>query len=61
MWERRRDAMRESMEDKNLEKKNELGDIIFDFSLAFDLAIVNTCFKKRDGHLITYESGTSRR
>ena len=53
--------MRESMEDKNLEKKNDLGDIIFDFSLAFDLAIVNTCFKKRDGHLITYESGTSRR
>lgn len=35
-------------------KKNELGDTILDFSWAFVLVIVNTCFKKRDEPLITY-------
>ena len=41
-------------------EKNELGDTILDFALAFDPVIVNTCFKKRDEHLITYKSGTNR-
>ena len=41
-------------------EKNELEDTILDFALAFDLVIANTCFKKREGHLITYKSGTSR-
>ena len=42
-------------------EKNELGDTILDFVLAFELVIANTCFKKREEHLITYKSGTSRR
>ena len=29
-------------------EKNELGDTILDFALAFDLIIVNTSFKKRE-------------
>ncbi|XP_020233683.1 craniofacial development protein 2-like [Cajanus cajan] len=36
---------------------NREGKTILDFSLAFDLTIVNTCFKKREEHLITYKSG----
>ena len=31
-----------------------------DFVLAFDLTVANTCFKKEE-HLITYESRTSKR
>lgn len=30
--------------------------IIIDISLAVDLKIVNTCFKKQEEHLITYKS-----
>ncbi|XP_028803128.1 uncharacterized protein LOC114758263 [Neltuma alba] len=33
---------------------------IIDFSLTYNLKIVNTCFKKRDEHLIIYKSGTHR-
>ena len=47
--------MRECMEDKN-----ELGDTNLDFVLAFDFVTSNIYFKKRDEHLITYKSGTSR-
>ena len=43
-----------------MEDKDELGDTILDFALAFDLIIANTCFKKREEHLITYKCGTSR-
>ena len=43
-----------------MEKRIELGDTILDFALAFDLVIANTCFKKIEEHLITYNSGTSR-
>ena len=28
-----------------------------EYALAFDLLLGNTCFKKRDSHLITYKSG----
>jgi len=35
------------------------GKSILDFSSAFDLTIVNTCFRKREEHLITYKSGVS--
>ena len=41
-------------------ERNELGDTILDFVLAFELVIANTCFKKREEHLITYKNGTSR-
>ena len=40
-------------------KLNEKGKIILDFSMVYDLKIVNTCFKKRDKHLITYKSGVA--
>ena len=33
------------------------GESILDYALAFDLLLRNTCFKKRDSHLITYKSG----
>jgi Reverse transcriptase (RNA-dependent DNA polymerase) len=39
---------------------NEEGQSILDFSMAYDFKIMNTCFKKREEHLITYTSGTSR-
>ena len=41
-------------------ERNELGDTILDFALAFDIVIANTCFKKREEHLITYKKGTSK-
>ncbi|XP_056003432.1 uncharacterized protein LOC125662874 [Ostrea edulis] len=33
------------------------GERILDYAQAFDLVVGNTCFKKRDSHLVTYESG----
>ncbi len=38
---------------------NAEGKSILDFSAAFDLTITNTCFKKREEHLITYKSGAT--
>ena len=38
-------------------ERNPEGETIIDFALAFDLAIVNTFFKKKREHLITYKSG----
>ena len=32
------------------------GERILEYALASDLLLVNTCFKKRDSHLITYKS-----
>ena len=40
-------------------EKNELGDTILDFAVAFVLVIANTCFKKKEEHLIIYKSATS--
>ena len=31
----------------------------YEYALAFDLLLGNTCFKKRDSHLITYKSGNA--
>ena len=39
---------------------NNEGQSIIDFCMAYDLKIVNTCFKKREEHLITYKSGANR-
>ena len=33
------------------------GERILEYALAFDLLLGNTCFNKRDRHLITYKSG----
>ncbi|KAL4201431.1 hypothetical protein AMTRI_Chr02g258670 [Amborella trichopoda] len=35
-----------------------MGETILDFAMAYDLAIVNNYFKKRDEHLITYKTET---
>ena len=37
--------------------RNQEGDRILEFSLAMDMLVCNTYFKKRDSHLITYSSG----
>jgi hypothetical protein len=37
--------------------RNEVGTEILNFALAYDLTIVNTWFKKRDSHLVTFRSG----
>ena len=39
---------------------NDEGKSILDFSMAYDFRIVNTCFKKKEEHLITYKSGATR-
>ena len=38
-------------------EKNEEGERITDFAMAFHLSIVNTFFEKRPTHLVTYKSG----
>ncbi|KAM7489846.1 hypothetical protein LguiB_027330 [Lonicera macranthoides] len=38
---------------------NTEGKSILDFSSAYDLMVANTCFKKREEHLITYKSGAT--
>ena len=35
------------------------GERILEYALAYDLFLGNTCFKKRDSHLITYRSGNT--
>ena len=32
---------------------------ILEYALAYDLFLGNTCFKKHDGHFITYRSGNT--
>ena len=38
-------------------EKNEEGESVTDFAMAFDLSIVNTFFEKRPNHLVTFKSG----
>ncbi|RUS72507.1 hypothetical protein EGW08_019735 [Elysia chlorotica] len=35
------------------------GERILEYALAHDLLLGNTCFKKRDSHLVTYKSGNA--
>ena len=35
------------------------GERILEYALAYDLFLSNTCFKKRDSHVITYRSGNT--
>ncbi|XP_071722944.1 uncharacterized protein [Rutidosis leptorrhynchoides] len=37
--------------------RNKEGESILDFASAYDLVIPNTCFQKRDSHLVTYKNG----
>ena len=39
------------------ETRNKEGSIVVDFGKRMDLAIVNTYFKKKDEHRVTYKSG----
>ncbi|GJS59504.1 retrovirus-related pol polyprotein LINE-1 [Tanacetum coccineum] len=40
--------------------RNEEGRAILDFAIAHDLVVVNSHFKKRDHHLVTFQSGGGR-
>ena len=42
-----------------LEHSDSEGERILEYALAYDLFLGNTCFKKRDSHLITYRSGNT--
>ena len=37
--------------------RNDPGEAILDFAVAYDLIVANTFFRKRDEHLITFKSG----
>jgi hypothetical protein len=39
--------------------RNQEGEDVLDFAMAFDLMIANTFFRKRESHLVTYRSGYS--
>ncbi|XP_050133100.1 uncharacterized protein LOC126609148, partial [Malus sylvestris] len=39
---------------------NEDGEAILDFAMTYDLFLANTFFKKREEHVITYKSGSSK-
>ncbi|KAM1556818.1 hypothetical protein ACFX10_040308 [Malus domestica] len=41
-------------------ERNEDGEAILDFAIAYDLFLANTFFKKREEHVITYKSGSSK-
>ncbi|KAJ7976642.1 Retrovirus-related Pol polyprotein LINE-1 [Quillaja saponaria] len=40
--------------------KNEGGESILDFAVAYDLILANTFFKKRESHFITFSSGPNK-
>jgi len=37
--------------------KNQEGEEVLDFAVAFDLMIANTFFRKKESHLVTFRSG----
>ena len=37
--------------------RNQEGEEVLDFDIAFDLMIANTFFRKRQSHLVTFSSG----
>ncbi|KAM2872431.1 hypothetical protein FF1_019947 [Malus domestica] len=41
-------------------ERNEDGEAILDFAMAYDLFLANTFFKKREEYVITYKSGSSK-
>ncbi|XP_050141126.1 uncharacterized protein LOC126617112 [Malus sylvestris] len=41
-------------------ERNKDGEAILDFAMAYDLFLANTFFKKREEHVITYKSGSSK-
>ena len=41
-------------------ERNTEGERILEFALAYDMVVANSFFKKRESHLITYQSGKSK-
>ncbi|XP_071724739.1 uncharacterized protein [Rutidosis leptorrhynchoides] len=41
--------------------RNRDGESILDFVSAYDLVLPNTCFQKRDSHLVTFKNGRNLR
>ncbi|KAK3896219.1 hypothetical protein Pcinc_000141 [Petrolisthes cinctipes] len=41
-------------------ERNTEGERILEFGFAMDMLVANTVFKKRESHLVTYESGTAK-
>ena len=37
--------------------RNQEGEEVLDFAVAFDLMIANTFFRKKESHLVTFSSG----
>ena len=52
--------MKDGMVVLDMAKKNQEGDTILEFTQAYDLALGNGFFKKREEHYVTYISGTNR-
>ena len=42
-------------------EKNQEGDNILEFTQAYDMALGNSFFKKREEHYVTYKSGANRK
>jgi len=40
--------------------RNSVGVSSLDFAVAYDLSIVNSYFRKREEHLVTFKSGSAR-
>lgn len=38
--------------------RNSGGVVVLDFAIAYDLLVINSLFKKREGHLVTFKSGS---
>ena len=47
-------------EGHGVEHRNKEGERILDFGMQMDLVVCNSCFKKAENKLITYESGDHR-
>ncbi|KAI5740423.1 hypothetical protein M8J76_003694 [Diaphorina citri] len=57
---KRRDGHEECHGGYGFGEKNEPGERVINLAEAYDLKIVNTFYKKKDEHLITFKSGTSK-
>ena len=52
--------MKDGMVVFDMGKRTRKGTIILEFTQAYDLALENSFFKKREEHYVTYMSGTNR-
>ncbi|XP_065323990.1 uncharacterized protein LOC135931055 [Gordionus sp. m RMFG-2023] len=55
-----RDSYKRHHEGFGYEERNDEEEHVLIFVQAFDLALTNTYYRKKDSHLITYESGTRK-